>query len=183
MRKVLLLLSESIDPVNQPSERTLCRLERGLRHWQKGEHELIIVCGGIFKPKSVQTIAAGIVMQQWLMNNGVPEEKIIVESLSLDTYENIRFADMLLKYAGYTPNEIELTIITQWQHACRAAWTAKSYGYHTNIFPTEYNLSAKEMLVEYCYMGIHYIDRKGKGLFFILALLNRCWRHWHTFRA
>ena len=142
---------------------TLLRCEAALKLWQETQFDLIIVSGGIFLPSGIQTVSAAVLMQEWFIKQGIPENKILIEDQSLDTYQNVQFTLDLLEI--HNLKDAELTVITQWQHARRFARTFKSHGIKIKRHPLHYKVGFKTWLMEWMFMFIHLIDPKGKWLF------------------
>jgi uncharacterized SAM-binding protein YcdF (DUF218 family) len=161
--KVLLIPSGGIQAVDFPAPQdTLIRLRQGLKLWHTGAYDMVLVTGGTFNPQWIQTRPAAHIMRDWLVNNGVDPECILVEDKSVDTFENVNNSVAVLMDADAWPAEI--TVVTQWQHATRLA-TSFLYGHHIWIktFGLHYPISLRTALNEYLFMAYHLLDPSGKG--------------------
>ncbi len=171
--KILLIPSCGIQPVDFPSRDTLIRLLQGQIHWQIGGFDLILLTGGIFNPRFVQTRPASHIMKDWLIGRGILEDFILTEDKSVDTYENIQFGLDVLGVNDLLPADI--TVLSQWQHARRFQISFfLGYGIYVHTIPLHYDISPRTALNEWLFMACHVLDPKGKGL---LAARNREMRH------
>jgi hypothetical protein len=136
------------------------RLVAGINLWNKGGFDKIIVTGGIYLPPNLQTIPSGELMRDWLINQGVPAEKIVCENKSRDTYENISEA---LKLVADDHNPA-FTVITHWQHALRFWITFRPTDkYKVKIIPLWYWYGIKTFVLEWFILLVHLFDKKGTG--------------------
>ena len=150
------------------------RLIRGLALWQRGGFDAIIVTGGIYLPPEQQTIPSGILMEHWLMENGVPGKAIICEDRSRDTFENISGA---LALVANDPAP-KFTVVTHWQHALRF-WVTFRLAYRRKIafVPMRYWIGLTGFVLEWAFLLVHIIDPRGTGR---IATRNREMRTSHN---
>ena len=137
--KFLLVPSGGISAVDELSTAdTLRRCKKGLQIWKEGNHDKLLVSGGIFNPRAIQTKPAGKLMADWFISHGVKEKDLIIEDRSLDTFQNVKFAVELLK--DYKNPEI--TVVTQFHHTFRF-WITFFFVYGIRIKrqPVHYSLS------------------------------------------
>jgi uncharacterized SAM-binding protein YcdF (DUF218 family) len=99
------------------------RLDQTVSYFGKNPRAVIIVCGG---KGSQESITEALAMERYLIKHGVPKEKIIKEEKSASTYENIAFADEILK--GYFPQGYSSALITNAFHVYRASRIAQNAG-------------------------------------------------------
>jgi hypothetical protein len=88
------------------------RLKAGLAIAKKYPNSKIIVSGGV--PK--QGITEADAMSKWLMEQGIPKERIILENNSTDTVENGLFSTAILE----RENLKDVTLVTSASHMRRA---------------------------------------------------------------
>lgn len=113
----VLLVPSGWDSPWRDGSDTQRRCDGALHQWQTGKYDVVICCGGKFRPKSEMGEAAAQLMKKYLRAHGIPSRAIIVEDRSVDTYENCAFALRILKK---THRKIEsITIVSQWQHTLR----------------------------------------------------------------
>jgi hypothetical protein len=88
------------------------RLKAGLAIAKKYPNSKIIVSGGV--PK--QGITEADAMSKWLISQGIPNERILLESNSTDTVENGLFSTAILE----KENLKDITLVTSASHIRRA---------------------------------------------------------------
>jgi uncharacterized SAM-binding protein YcdF (DUF218 family) len=108
---------------NKPSPGLRERLDHGLELYRAGEFNRIIVTGGLDNNGSTLTEAEG--MRNYLLGQGVPDEAIAMDTLSRSTYENLLYAQKIMKRNGWK----SAVIITHNFHGSRAADIARKLGY------------------------------------------------------
>lgn len=99
---------------NKPSPALRERLELALRLYEAGTVERLILSGGHGGLLSTLSEAEG--MRNYLVEAGVPEDKLILEPEAANTYQNIAYSKALGEAAGLT----DFLIITHDYHAPRA---------------------------------------------------------------
>lgn len=108
---------------NKPSPALLERLDHSLQLYRSGALTSFIVTGGLDHNGATLTEAEG--MRNYLMEQGVPENSIVMDSLSRSTYENLSFAqDIMEQYDWDTA-----IIITHNYHGSRSADIAEKLGF------------------------------------------------------
>lgn len=88
------------------------RLKVGLAVANKYPNSKIIVTGGV--PK--QGITESKAMKEWLISNGIAEERILTENKSTDTVENALFTTAIFEKEGLK----DVTLVTSASHMRRA---------------------------------------------------------------
>lgn len=84
--RILLVPSGGINPDGTLGRSTITRLEYALEH--QNEFDRILCSGGITNPN--QKTLACIEMRKWLLENGLPESKLILRnSTAVDSWSNI----------------------------------------------------------------------------------------------
>jgi len=160
--KVLMIPAGGIEQTDRPARAdTLPRLIAGLTLWNAGKFDKILVCGGMFAPKTEQTKPAGLIMKEWLIKRRVPKAAIIEEAKSLDTFENASLGLHALAMAGIKNPEI--TVCSQWQHAIRLKMALKNLDAKVNSHGLKYPVSAATWFGEWLMIAYHFFDRKGTG--------------------
>ena len=108
---------------NEPSPGLKERLDMGLRLYKEGKFTRFIVTGGLDKPDLKFTEAQG--MRNYLVQQGVSEDRIDVENKATSTYENLLFSKEIMDRKGFT----SAVIITHTYHGRRAQEMASELGY------------------------------------------------------
>ncbi|GAA0747121.1 YdcF family protein [Clostridium oceanicum] len=124
---------------NTPSEFLKARLNRGLELYNKGFGDYIIVSGG--KGEGDLKSEAKI-MEEYLIKNGVEKNKIITEDKSINTWENIKYCDQIIK-----SNHFKSVVIV-------------SNKYHLKRI----NMVCKKMKVNSSYSGVYLSSYKMEEL-------------------
>ncbi|AIQ18794.1 YdcF family protein [Paenibacillus sp. FSL L8-0436] len=108
---------------DKPSPGLKERLDYGLKLYREGMFSTFIVSGGLDDPDYKFTEGQG--MRNYLVEQGVPEEDILMENKSTSTYENLLFSQEIMKREGMTSS----VIITHTFHGRRAQEIARELGY------------------------------------------------------
>lgn len=100
------------------------RIQKGIEAYQQNPGSKIVFSGG---QGSDEAIAEGAAMKQFALQNGVPEEAIIVEDRSVNTKENLLFSYECIEQdaQGDMGN---LLLVTNRYHVFRALLLAKHLG-------------------------------------------------------
>lgn len=108
---------------DHPSPGLRERLEHGLKAYREGRFDNFIVSGGLDKPGFTYTEAEG--MRNYLVDAGVPEERIFLENEATSTYENLLYSQVIMEKHGWNT----AIIITHDYHGTRALEVATTLGY------------------------------------------------------
>lgn len=112
-----------------PSLTLRYRLEEALSYAESYPNVKFILSGG---QGPDEDIAEGEAMRRFLVERGVDEERLLLETESTSTYENILYAKKLL------PDDVEaVTIITSDFHLARARMIAESLDLKTDALPAK----------------------------------------------
>ena len=152
--------------------RTEKRLKRGLYEWNAGGcYDKIIVSGGHYFSRFVQTLSAASLMKWWLIERNVIEPCILCDHSSRDTYQNIRYSLFTIREEDENGDEPDITVVTHWQQALRVKFTFwRAYGLRVHIIPMFYWVDAKTFVYEWVMLLYHMFDRYGTGF---IAKRNR----------
>lgn len=112
-----LVLGALVYPDGTPSAFLRARLDLGRQLYEAGRIEMILVSGDHASPEYDEPRA----MRDYLLEQGVPENKVVVDPAGFDTYDScVRARDVY----GVS----KLTVITQSYHLPRAVGTARAIG-------------------------------------------------------
>jgi vancomycin permeability regulator SanA len=114
---VALVLGAQVNPDGTPSAFLAARLDLAKRLYDAGLVEMIIVSGDHLAPEFDEPLA----MRNYLIETGLPAEKVIADSGGFDTYESCLRAKRIF-------NLSRLIIVTQTYHLVRAVATCRSLG-------------------------------------------------------
>lgn len=107
---------------NGPSVVLRKRLDRAIEYLNENPETMVIVSGGQGQDE-VMSEAAG--MQQYLVNAGIAEDRILMEDRSTNTCENLAFSAAL-----FDKENSRTVIVTNNFHVFRAVKIAERQGYH-----------------------------------------------------
>jgi len=161
--KVLLVPSCEILEKDTLGPQTVARCFMAFRHAQHTECAFIIVSGGIYQPKEIQTLPAATIMKLYLNSLGVPDCSILTETKSRDIFESIAFTQALIREKKL--KNVKITVVTNWQHAIRF-WISFLFGYGklVKIKTLNYKMSFKENLHESLFFFVHLFGPKSGGI-------------------
>jgi uncharacterized SAM-binding protein YcdF (DUF218 family) len=109
---------------DKPSPGLRERLDHSLQLFRSGLFKSIIVTGGLDNNGSTLTEAEG--MRNYLVEQGVPAEAIVMDTLSRSTYENLLFAKQIMESNGWD----SAVIVTHNFHGFRSGDIAKKLGFN-----------------------------------------------------
>lgn len=116
----IIVLGAQVNPGGEPSIQLQWRLDAAVNAW-KEKNTVIVTCGA---QGGNEPAPEALVMRDYLMAKGVPEETILTDAVSYNTRQNIRNAAALL--AG---REVErVLIVTSDYHLPRAMALAEDEG-------------------------------------------------------
>ena len=105
------------------------RLDLALKlYLRSGEKALLVVSGG---KGSDETVSEAAAMRGYLLEKGVPNEKILLEDQSHSTRENLRFTDQLLLERG---GGGRAALVTSGYHVFRCVWIAHELSFRCTGF-------------------------------------------------
>lgn len=113
------------------STSLLYRLETALDFHEMYQDVQIIVSGGQGKDENISEAAA---MRNFLVDNGVSPELIIMEDKSTNTYENFLYTKQLLENKT-GKNDFKVTVVSNNFHMYRAKYFAKQVGFKALGYP------------------------------------------------
>lgn len=169
--RILVIPSCEVAPIDVlRGTETWRRLEHGLGYWNTGDFDLIAVTGGLYLPANVQQTPSGILMARCLERAGVPQQKLLVETGSRDTFENVSGLLQLCKQDPRTKDQVLVfTVVTHWQHAWRLWLTFRAWGHRVALHGLRYPIGPR-FWMEWLFLLVHILDPRGTGW---LASKNR----------
>ncbi len=118
-----------------PSRALALRLDKAYEYASEHPDTIIIVSGG---QGSNEPCTESSAMKQYLVEKGIPEERIVEEEKSTNTRENLIFSKELI------PENVSVGIISNGFHICRALHLAESLGYqNVNGIPAKSDLATQ----------------------------------------
>ncbi len=109
---------------DQPSLTLVRRLEGARDYMLQYPDSVAIVSGGMGKG---ETVTEGQAMSDWLVANGIAEERILKEEAATSTQENLSFSFDIIRERGDDPNG-NVAIVSSAYHLYRAKSMARLAG-------------------------------------------------------
>lgn len=120
-----IVLGAKVKKGNIPSLALRYRLESALAYATENPHVKLVLSGGQGPDEDIEE---AMVMKNFLLENGIAEDRLIVEDQSTSTYENLLFSQELL------PDDVEsVTIITSDYHLQRAKILARKLDWDADV--------------------------------------------------
>ena len=117
----IIVLGAKVNPDRSLSVTLTRRLEKAYELWENGLASMIIVCGAQGGDEPCTEAEA---MFGYLVERGVPEEAIIMESASTSTEENLANAKAIMEESSLET----CIVVTNAYHLTRAMWLANDAG-------------------------------------------------------
>lgn len=178
---ILLIPSNDIKPIDRlDGTRTLARCKQGLRLWQSGIYDFVILSGGQVYPSKLQSRPMADIMYDWLIAqpDAPPKSKILRASTSRDTYEDISNS-LHLVYAALPGQKIgSVSVCTDWLHGIRFRTSfARGFGIkNVTIENVKYRLPLTYFILGLLFTLFPLFDPKGKSLLVKLVRRQRTQR-------
>ncbi|MBM7613507.1 YdcF family protein [Alkaliphilus hydrothermalis] len=145
------VLGNKVELTGEPSKRLQSRLDKGVELYKKGYLRYIIVSGGI----GVEGFDEAVVMKEYMVEKGVPEEVIIVD---IDGYNTMMTAVNSKKIMD--EKELDsVMVISQYYHIARSRLAFKKAGFdkvysaHGRFFEIrDFYSTAREVVGYYRYL-------------------------------
>ncbi|MBR0160947.1 MAG: YdcF family protein [Oscillospiraceae bacterium] len=109
---------------DRPSLTLVRRLEGARDYLLQYPNSVAIVSGGMGKG---ETVTEGQAMSDWLVANGIPEERILKEEAATSTQENLAFSFKIIRERGDDPDG-NVAIVSSAYHLFRAKSMARLAG-------------------------------------------------------
>lgn len=113
--EILVVLGCQVMPSGAPSVLLKDRLDKALGYWEDHPDILVIVTGGKGGDEKISEAEA---MAIYLIANGVPESKILMEDRASSTWENLLFSGEILEKHDFENSRI--AIVSNGFHLTRA---------------------------------------------------------------
>lgn len=120
-----IVLGAKVKKGNIPSFALQYRLDAALAYAQKYDHVKLVLSGGQGPDEDIEE---AIVMRDFLLENGIDENRLLIEDKATSTYENLLFSQEIL------PSYINsVTLITSDYHLQRAKVLASKIGWESDV--------------------------------------------------
>lgn len=116
----VVVLGASVLTPGVPSQALTRRIEHGVAvYFQRGARYLIVSGGVVTAPP-----AEAVLMRQIALDRGVPEERIIVEDMARNTFENAVYSGLIMRREGWQRS----IVVTDAFHLPRALYCFRRLG-------------------------------------------------------
>lgn len=123
----LLILGGNVIGADTPSPQLLERMKAAARYLNEHKDTVAVPCGGCFR--NGQTKSEAAIIADYLVEQGISTDRIILEDNSTTTYENFEFGLPIIKsHAGKNIDEIRIAFLSSDYHMHRAGIIAKQSG-------------------------------------------------------
>lgn len=123
----LLILGGNVIGADTPSPQLLERMKSAAVYLKENPETVAVPCGGCFRENQKKSEAA--IIADYLVSQGIDENRIILEDKSETTYQNFEFGTEIIKnHAGRELDEISIAFLSSDYHLHRAALIAKQSG-------------------------------------------------------
>lgn len=120
-----IVLGAKVKKGNIPSLALQYRLDAALTYAKEYPHVKLVLSGGRGPDEDIEE---AIVMRDFLLENGIDENRLLIEDKATSTYENLLFSQDIL------PSDINsITIITSDYHLQRAKILASKLGWESDV--------------------------------------------------
>jgi uncharacterized SAM-binding protein YcdF (DUF218 family) len=117
---VAVVLGNQVKPDGQPSNRLKARLDKTVQLFKKGLFPNVIVSGGV----GVEGFDEAVVMKQYLLSQGLPNDHIYLDSKGVTTYLTAKNSTQLMKNNEWT----SVLVISQYFHVPRTRLSFEQFG-------------------------------------------------------
>lgn len=123
----LLVLGGNVFGADTPSPQLMERMKTAAVYLKENPETTAVPCGGCFREHQKKSEAE--IIADYLISQGVEEERIILEDKSETTYQNFEFGTQIIKnHAQKELDEISIAFLSSDYHLHRAALIAKQSG-------------------------------------------------------
>lgn len=155
-----------------PDQEYVQRLERGKKLFESGKVLKLVLLGGITGKNKISEAQAG---KHYLVDNGVPEESVLVEDKSRHTLENLQFAREMLSHRPGQMSEQIIVLITSRYHLKRSAVFARGIGLELMLCAAEKDWQMNLNNVWHLLIEAYYLHWYFVGKYWSLLTKNKNW--------
>ncbi|MCS7013774.1 MAG: YdcF family protein [Chloroherpetonaceae bacterium] len=131
----------------QPSPTLMARLEKAQELYDAKLVSILVLSGGIIGDEETSEAQ---VMKSYLVQRGLPDTRLILETQSTSTIDNLYYSKLLIDSLDCEP----VYLVTSKSHLCRAMMIAERCGVDARGVPAEMAGSLPEIWAEYAYEAL-----------------------------
>ena len=124
--EAIIVLGCGLESDGTPSKTLKLRLDGAIDYYDKNPDCYIITTGSFSRGSKITEAES---MKNYLVENGIPENKIICDNQATNTKENFRYSLQLLN--KFDINEDRIVFVTNSFHCYRSTMYAKEAGFNT----------------------------------------------------
>jgi uncharacterized SAM-binding protein YcdF (DUF218 family) len=146
---MIVILGNRVEPDGNPSARLKSRLDKGIELYQQNTSPLILVSGGI----GIEGFDESIVMKDYLIKHGIPNENIIPDGKGIDSFNTARNSKIIMDQKNIST----VLVVSNYYHISRTRLALnkfgakKVYSAHANYFELRDIYSIAREVVGYYY--------------------------------
>lgn len=170
----IIILGCAIRKDGTPTPILRGRIDRAIEFEQKqfevtGKHAVFVPSGG---QGSDEVISEAESMKQYLISQGIPEERILPEDKSVNTYQNMLFSKQLIEKQVESLDDVHIAFATTNYHVFRGYTLAKRVGM------AAHGLSAKTKLYFFPnafvreFIGLLYAERRRHLIYLLITVFS-----------
>ena len=123
----LLILGGNVIGADTPSPQLFERMKAAAVYLKENPETVAVPCGGCFRDGQKKSEAA--IISDYLIEQGIEAERIILEDKSTTTYENFEFGTKIIENHAKKPiDEVKVAFLSSDYHLHRASIIAKRCG-------------------------------------------------------
>ncbi|MBQ8015519.1 MAG: YdcF family protein [Clostridia bacterium] len=124
----LMVLGGNVIGADTPSPQLFERMKAAAVYLKENTDCFIIPCGGCFRPDQKKSEAR--IISDYLTEQGIDENRIILEDKSTTTFENFEFALKIIEsHSGKNVSEVKTAFLSSDYHVFRASKIAECCGF------------------------------------------------------
>jgi len=117
---VIVVLGAAVWPNEKPSPSLLRRVKKSIDLYKSGHAENIIMSGGVGRHPP----AEAVVMKRIALESGIPEERILIDDRSTNTYESAINCSAIMN----NNNWVKLIVVSDSYHLIRSVLLFNAFG-------------------------------------------------------
>jgi uncharacterized SAM-binding protein YcdF (DUF218 family) len=127
---------------NMVFKHNIDRILQAVFLYKNGYIKRILISGGNGTLRKDKSLNEAILLQNFLLQLGIPQKDILIDSLSKNTHENAVYSVELLK--KYFPNGTSVLLITSASHMLRSFACFAKAGLIPDVYPVDFHTGTKE---------------------------------------
>lgn len=127
---------------DKPSRMLARRLDSAYEFLSEHNDVIVVVSGGKGGDEQISEAEA---MKKYLLDKGIAPDRIIMEDMSVNTYENLKFSAQILE----AKNINDVAVVTDGFHQYRAGYIAEKFGLESSAINAGTDMLTKWLIPTY----------------------------------